>query len=163
MPCRGGRGSNIGLSALFFLTPDECVRVYAFEPDPRNVERLQNNLEPFTGRWTVRSRLGDERGTVSFGRDRGAGDYGAVGSPHGEQLRVRCEHINDVLRKVLETDSRIDLLKIDTEAPNMIVGAIDRSLLGEVRNLCFETRSPLNPWPERFTLSASPSVARLTR
>ena len=44
----------------------------------------------------------------------------------------------------------------------MIVGAIDRSLLGEVRNLCFETRSPLNPWPERFTLSASPGAARLT-
>ena len=109
-------GSNIGLSALFFLTRDECVRVYAFEPDPRNVERLQNNLEPFTGRWTVEeAAVGDERGTVSFGRDRGAGRYGAVGSPHGEQLRVRCEHINDVLRKVLETDSRIDLLKIDTQ------------------------------------------------
>ena len=34
-------GSNIGISALYFLTRNEGVKVYLFEPVPRNVERLK--------------------------------------------------------------------------------------------------------------------------
>jgi FkbM family methyltransferase len=158
-------GSNIGLSALYFLTRNEKVRTHLFEPDPRNVGRLRQNLEPFAGRWTVEeTAIGDQNGIVSFGRDWGAGRYGAVGSPHGEQLSVRCRHVNDMLRAVLQAEGRIDLLKIDTEgSENTIVSAIDQSLLGEVRGICFETRAPLNPWPELFAMSASPNLSQLTR
>ena len=38
-------GSNIGISALYFLTRNPSVKVYLFEPVPRNVERLRDNLK----------------------------------------------------------------------------------------------------------------------
>ena len=36
-------GSNIGISALYFLTRNSSVKVYLFEPVPLNVERLKKN------------------------------------------------------------------------------------------------------------------------
>ena len=38
-------GSNIGISALYFLTRNPSVQVYLFEPVPRNIERLRENLK----------------------------------------------------------------------------------------------------------------------
>src|SRR5688572_9903353 len=46
-------GSNIGLSALYFLTRDPSVRCYLFEPVPQNVERLRGNLAGFEERFTL--------------------------------------------------------------------------------------------------------------
>ncbi len=37
-------GSNIGISALYFLTRNRDARCYLYEPVPRNVERLHANL-----------------------------------------------------------------------------------------------------------------------
>ena len=44
-------GSNIGLSALFFLTRDESCRCWLYEPVPANVERLRANLRAFADRF----------------------------------------------------------------------------------------------------------------
>ena len=38
-------GSNIGLSALYFLTRNETIRAYLFEPVPSNLSRLRDNLD----------------------------------------------------------------------------------------------------------------------
>src|SRR5262245_33582109 len=43
-------GSNIGLSALYFLTRNRTVRCHLFEPDPRNLEKLRLNLRGFEQR-----------------------------------------------------------------------------------------------------------------
>ena len=40
-------GSNIGISALYFLTRNSSVQVYLFEPVPRNIERLRENLKGY--------------------------------------------------------------------------------------------------------------------
>ena len=37
-------GSNIGISALYFLTRNTASQCYLYEPDPRNVEKLRKNL-----------------------------------------------------------------------------------------------------------------------
>ena len=44
-------GSNIGISALYFLTRSKRAKVYLFEPVPRNIERLKQNLKGFEGRY----------------------------------------------------------------------------------------------------------------
>jgi hypothetical protein len=46
-------GSNIGISALYFLTRNRDARCYLYEPVPRNVERLRANLAGYEGgtRW----------------------------------------------------------------------------------------------------------------
>ena len=40
-------GSNIGISALYFLTRNPSVQVYLFEPVPSNIERLRENLKGY--------------------------------------------------------------------------------------------------------------------
>src|SRR5262245_28245592 len=73
-------GSNIGISALYFLTRNPACRCYLYEPDPRNVARLEDNLVACPRRWQLQeAAVGPEEGTVSFGREP-TGRYGAVGA-----------------------------------------------------------------------------------
>ena len=46
-------GSNIGLSALYFLTRDPGCHCLLYEPVPRNVERLRLNLAGYEERYTL--------------------------------------------------------------------------------------------------------------
>jgi FkbM family methyltransferase len=156
-------GSNIGISALYFLTRSTETRVHLHEPDPRNVGRLRANLAAFEGRWTLREEaVGDSDGIVAFGREP-TGRYGGIGVSTAEEIEVRCRHVNDVLRAVLAREGRIDLLKIDTEGlENRTVAAIERDLLREIGVICFETFTPLNPWPERFRMRFAAETCRLT-
>jgi FkbM family methyltransferase len=155
-------GSNIGISALYFLTRSPQVRVECFEPDPRNAARLRSNLAAYEGRFSLREEaVGDRDGLVRFGRE-DTGRYGAIGRASEDQLEVRCRHVNDVLGEVLEREGRIDLLKIDTEGlERQTVEAIDRAILAQLGVICFETRAPLNPWPERFAMSFAAETCRL--
>jgi FkbM family methyltransferase len=108
-------GSNIGLSALFFLTRSNHSRCYLFEPDPRNVVRLKQNLADFKGRYTLTEKaVGDRSGTVEFGIER-SGRYGGIGIQTGESIEVECLNINTVLTDIIEKEGSIDILKIDTE------------------------------------------------
>ena len=156
-------GSNIGISALYFLTRSTETRVHLYEPDPRNTGRLRSNLADFEGRWSLSEvAVGDRDGIVTFGRE-ATGRYGGIGVSTAEDIQVRCRHINDVLGSVLARERRIDLLKIDIEGlENRTVAAIERSVLREIGVICFETFTPLNPWPERFRMSFSTETCRLT-
>jgi FkbM family methyltransferase len=157
-------GSNIGISALYFLTASPLVRCHLFEPDPRNLERLRANLAAYTGRYVLTAAaVGDSSGRARFGREP-SGRYGGLESDHGEQIEVDCLHIDEVLTGVLEREGRVDMLKIDTEGlENRTVAAIRPDLLAEVGVICFETREPFNPSPELFDLSYATETARLER
>jgi FkbM family methyltransferase len=156
-------GSNIGISALYFLTRAPDVRCHLFEPDPRNVERLRANLEAYQDRFLLtEAAVADCAGRVRFGRDC-TGRYGGVGLQSPEQIEVDCLDINDVLRRAIELDGRVDMLKIDTEGlENRTVQAIEPDLLAQVGVVCFETTKPVNPAPQRFELRYATDTARLT-
>jgi FkbM family methyltransferase len=156
-------GSNIGISALYFLTRSPTVRCHLFEPDPRNVERLRENLASHRERFVLtEAAVADRAGRVRFGREP-SGRYGGVESGLADEIEVDCLHIDDVLRSVLQLEGRIDMLKIDTEGlENRTVEAIEPDLLAHVGVLCFETRTPVNPAPERFELRHATDTARLT-
>jgi FkbM family methyltransferase len=156
-------GSNIGISALFFLTRSEQLRCHLFEPDPRNAERLEANLAGYEGRYELtRAAVAERSGSVRFGRE-ATGRYGGIGLALEDTIEVPCRHINDVLAEVLASEGRIDLLKIDTEGmEDRTVAAIDGELLEQVRVVCYETRAPVNPAPGRFEMSFAVETARLT-
>jgi FkbM family methyltransferase len=155
-------GSNIGISALYFLTRSPGVRCHLFEPDPRNVERLLENLKGYQERFELtESAVSDCSGRVSFGREP-SGRYGGVGIRHPDEIEVDCLAINDVLRGVLEREDRVDMLKIDTEGlENRTVQAIEPELLEKIATICFETTEPINPAPEQFVLRYATDTARL--
>jgi FkbM family methyltransferase len=155
-------GSNIGISALYFLTRSPTVHCHLFEPDPRNVERLRGNLDDYGGRFTLtEAAVADRAGRVSFGREP-SGRYGGVGLQHADEIEVDCLDINEVLREVLELEGGVDMLKIDTEGlENQTVQAIEPELLARVALVCFETTQPINPAPQRFELRYATDTARL--
>ncbi len=155
-------GSNIGISALYFLSRSPAVRVECFEPDPRNAARLRENLAGYEGRYSLHEEaVGEHDGVLRFGRE-DTGRYGAIGLPSDDEIEVRCRHVNSVLGDLLERERRIDFLKIDTEGiERETVAAIDRELLARIGAIVFETLEPLNPWPERFAMSFAAETCRL--
>jgi FkbM family methyltransferase len=161
-------GSNIGISALYFLTRNPAARCYLYEPDPRNAERLRRNLDAFAGRWELEeAAVARDGGEVVFARDP-TGRYGRIApadSPDGvDAIRVRCLGINDVLASVLDREEAIDVLKLDTEGlERETVAAIRPGLLERIGVIVFESESPAPLHGRRFRHSFANETVRLER
>jgi FkbM family methyltransferase len=155
-------GSNIGISALYMLTRNRSSRCFLFEPVPRNAERLCANLTGYESRYELtEAAVAPTGGTVRFTVEE-TGRYGGIGVAGTEQIDVECLAVADVLGGVLEREATIDLLKIDTEgAERSTIAAIGSDLLARIRTICFETREPFNPDPERFAMSFACETCRL--
>jgi FkbM family methyltransferase len=147
-------GSNIGVSALYFLTRNGTSRVRCFEPVPRNVERLRTNLAGYEDRYTVdEAAVAPKAGTMDFGVE-ASGRYGGLGLAAAERISVRVRSIGDVLEEALSAEGVVDLLKLDTEgAERPTVAAIAPDHLARIRTIHYETREPYNPDPARFAMS----------
>jgi FkbM family methyltransferase len=157
-------GSNIGISALYFLSRNPGARCFLFEPVPRNLERLRANLTGFEDRYELEPvAVADRTGDVTFGVEP-TGRYGGIGVETGEDITVRCVHVNDVLGEVVAQCGEIDVLKIDTEgAEEATVRAIRPDLLDRIRAIYLETHHPVPAHPERFSHSHYNATSRLLR
>lgn len=142
-------GSNIGVSALYFLTRSPTTYCELFEPDPRNFAKLVRNIQGYSGRFTLhQAAVADVEGILPFAREP-TGRYGTLDKnswlwnhQHGEEINVRVEHVNAVLEQAVSRHGTIDLLKIDTEGSELAtLRAIDPSLLGRIRHIVIE-------WPD---------------
>jgi len=138
-------GSNIGISALFFLTRNDFCKCYLFEPDPDNVFKLNDNLKKFKNRYTLEEcAVDNETGIKQFGKDP-FGRYGGLNRKYDDYINVRCCHINDVLRKILQTHDLIDILKIDIEGNEIeVLQSIDEKILRQIKNIYFEIDHSIN-------------------
>jgi len=160
-------GSNIGLSALYFLTRPSRPFCFLYEPDPRNVARLRENLAPYAGQW----ELAESAVAVTGGRVRFAteptGRYGRVAAEGSTGLEVDAIGINDVLEHALVRSSSIDLVKLDIEGLEIAtVRAMDPELLRRVDAIVFEAfdeapDAPLHP--TLFDERLDGSVYRMVR
>ncbi len=160
-------GANIGISALYFLTRNPVARVYAFEPDPRNAERLRDNLALYADRYQLKElAIGTSDSTAQFAAD----PYGRYGTLEYSQdiwyeptfIDVQVRSINSVLAEILEHESEIDILKIDTEGlEEQIVGALDDTQLQRIRLIVYETNSPAPYHTARFHHSFACETNRL--
>lgn len=142
-------GSNIGVSALYFLTRSPSTYCELYEPDPRNFPKLLRNIQAYSGRFTLRqAAVADVEGILPFAREP-TGRYGTLdpnsylwNRQRGEEINVRVEHVNTVLEQAIFRHGIIDLLKIDTEGSELAtLRAIDPSLLGHIRRIVIE-------WPD---------------
>lgn len=142
-------GSNIGISALYFLTRNECVKVYLFEPVPRNIERLKRNLKGFEERYELREcAVGVESGCLDFACD-DTGRYGGLikgGATHFSQwdpkkiITVNVVSANKILEEVLSHHKSIDILKIDVEGyENKILDHLRENILSRLGRIYAET------------------------
>lgn len=147
-------GSNIGISALYFLTRSPSTYCELYEPDPRNISKLLSNLDRFKDRFTLHElAVADTEGVLPFAREP-SGRYGNLDVRHSgnsklpeeffeaERISVRVQHINTVLKEAISRHGIIDLLKVDTEGAELAtVRAIDPELRDHVRRIVIE-------WPK---------------
>jgi FkbM family methyltransferase len=157
-------GSNIGISALYFLTRNSNSKFILYEPDPRNVEKLRWNLRELENRYVlVQSAVSDESGQFEFGIEP-TGRYGGFALKTGEKIVVNCININEVIRNALQDASPIDILKIDTEGVEIqTVEAIEPELAQSISTVYLESRPSKELHPHLFYNRQYGSVCQLTR
>lgn len=155
-------GGNIGISALYFLTRSPESRVIIFEPNPRNVVRLKENLAAFSDRCELHeSAIGLANGEADFETE-WTGRYGRISSSGPDTIRVRCLEINEVLKRIVEERGPIDLLKIDVEGLERdLVASLEPDLLGNLRVIYYETDDAEPLHPDHFAHSFSCQTNRL--
>lgn len=148
-------GSNIGISALYFLTRHRQTRTFLYEPVPANVERLRQNLAGYEDRFVLNvTAVAPESGETTFGVEE-TGRYGGIGVDTGRTITVSCLGINELLARVLEQAPHVDVLKLDIEGLEMrTVEAIRPELLSRIRCIYAEAPGATNP------LAASGFTAR---
>ena len=99
-------GSNIGISALYFLTRNNYSKCYLYEPVLENINKIQKNLKNYFNRYKLEKvAISDEEGMKKFGTEM----YGRCGGLNRESdsyISVNCEHINDILEKILAKEKR---------------------------------------------------------
>jgi FkbM family methyltransferase len=155
-------GSNIGVSALYFLTRNVDTHCLCFEPVPRNVERLSANLAGFEDRFkVVQAAVADRAGRVTFGVE-DTGRYGGIGVATGRDIEVECLEINEVLAGVLEDHVRINVLKLDTEGTELsTVEAIRPEHLRRIDTIYFECVHPVPVHEDLFDAHRASLTVRL--
>jgi FkbM family methyltransferase len=135
-------GSNIGISALYFLTRNDRCKCYLFEPVDSNLTRLKKNLKDFISRIEVCNiAVWNCNKTLKFAVEE-TGRYGSLITPPLNEIstiNVNCVHINNILADILAKNKFIDILKIDTEGVEIdTVKAIKNEYLQRIRLIYIE-------------------------
>lgn len=134
-------GANTGYTAAWFSTLAE--RVYAFEPDPTNVEILREQIR-IRGLTNVEIRVsavGDSVGKVELHRKERSGHHSLsdVGASRTiDTIEVPCTTIDRVMQD--EGIETVTLLKVDVEGfePEVMRGASAGLSSGAIRRVLFE-------------------------
>jgi FkbM family methyltransferase len=163
-------GSNIGISAMYWLTRNTESVVYCYEPSPTSFERLRKNTSPFKERcFLFRDAVSDFSGKATLGVEK-SGVYSSIDyAKYTEKTfidHVECNvlNINDVLEKILTKNSVIDVLKIDSEGHELrTVMAINRSFWPFIRCLNIEKCGAAGYVPSDFTHDIVASAERFYR
>jgi FkbM family methyltransferase len=139
-------GSNIGISAVYFLSRNPHAFVYCHEPLPQNISKLKKHLRPFEGRYDIREfAVAEQDGQVEFGWEP-TGRYGGIGQEGLETITVGARDSNVILAEIVKRHGRIDLLKIDIEGLEYrLTARIPEDLARSIHVIAAEQRFPDNP------------------
>jgi FkbM family methyltransferase len=157
-------GSNIGISAAYFLSRGENTFTYLFEPLPANIERLRHNLRQFHGRYALQEvAIGTEEGEVQFGWEP-TGRYGGVGRPTGNYIDVRCRRSRDILEDVINRHGQINILKVDIETmEEAVIGDIPSLFARHIDKVYVEYNFAKNPLAGTHLLRQRGPIAQFFR
>jgi len=157
-------GSNIGVSAAYFLTRSPEAFVYMYEPLPINIEKAKKNLSNFDGRYELNQlAVGPEAGDLQFGWEE-TGRYGGLGRQTGNFITVSCRDSNEVLAETIRKHGRIDILKVDVETlERQIVTRIPTDILRGIRKIYAECYFRDNPLSATHSYNQYGSIARFVR
>jgi FkbM family methyltransferase len=154
-------GSNIGISAAYFLSRNQHSFAYLFEPVSTNAERLRENLRRFEGRYHLEEiAVGLNDGKVQFGVEE-TGRYGGINRATGQYIEVNCRSSNEILADIIAKHGEIDVLKIDVETmERALIEQLTPDLFSKIKLLFVEARFESNPLAPSHTASVQGTVTR---
>jgi FkbM family methyltransferase len=157
-------GSNIGISALYFLTRGGASFVYCHEPVPTNCEKLQRNLRGFRGRYQLAEcAVALEDGTAEFGCEP-SGRYGGIGKITGTSMTVECQSAVNILGGILKNHGEVDILKIDIETlERELLLSIPERMLARIGKIYIEQRFAKNPLARTHSFGQYGAIAQFFR
>lgn len=132
-------GSNIGLSCIYFKKLFPAAIIKAFEADPNIAKYLNNNLyqNGFTDVEVIEKAVWIEDGEIDINSE--GADASTIFS---SDANLKVESVR--LKKLLEKEQRVDLLKMDIEGAEVQVLNDCRNNLSSVRNIFIEFHSYTN-------------------
>lgn len=139
-------GSNIGISAAYFLSNNIDSYAYLYEPLPLNTNRLMKNMSSFIGRFTLNEVAVDTKdGLVNFGWEE-TGRYGGIDANMNNRIKVRCINQSSILKEIIQKHGWIDILKIDVETrEEQLVKSISLELAKKIGKIYVEFNFKQNP------------------
>jgi FkbM family methyltransferase len=154
-------GSNIGISAAYFLSRNKHSYAYLFEPVSTNAERLASNLRQFEGRYHLEEiAVGLSNGKVQFGIEE-TGRYGGINQATGRYIEVNCRSSNEILADIIAKHGKIDVLKIDVETmERALIEQLTPDLADKIKLLFVEARFERNILSPSHNASVQGSVTR---
>src|SRR5262245_51120210 len=156
-------GSNIGMSVLFFKKLYPAARITAFEPDPRTLSALNENIRDngLTDVAAHQVALGSRDGIVDFYRDENENSSSPLMSVNRERLAgsrwqpvLRARHIQVQARRLSTfIESDIDLLKIDVEGAELEImqDLVAAGKLRRARRIHLEYHHHIGAAPDNFS------------
>lgn len=157
-------GSNIGISALYWLTRNNTSKCFLYEPDERNIVKLKSNLLGFEDRYVLSNKaVSDSSGKLKFGTE-STGRYGGLGIETDSIIEVESININDVVKEILSQNEVIDVLKIDTEGVEVrTVNALRPEYAEKINRIYIEAEPDSDIHPDIFYRKQYGSVCRLIK
>ena len=112
-------GSNIGISAIYFLTRNIKNRIFCVEPDPNNHYFIERNLNKFSDRskisfCAIRSK-NEENKYFNLSKDGKYSSFNEIGANFDKKIKVETLTINDALKDDIFNNNFPILIKIDIE------------------------------------------------
>jgi FkbM family methyltransferase len=157
-------GSNIGLSALYWLTRNDASYVYCYEPSPISHARLVENLKPFEGRFVAHlEAVSNFSGWADLGLEP-SGLLSSLDLKTDNSVRCQVIHINEILAPVIEQHGHIDVLKIDSEGHELrTLEAINPRYWDYIRCVNVDMKGASSYIPRNFHYSPIPTAERFWR
>lgn len=154
-------GANIGLASVRFATRFPQAKIIAIEPERKNFEMLQRNVEKYPNVVAVHAALWDRSGEIEL-VDPGLGNWGFMTGDQERSDRPVSEMRHKVpavtIPEIIERFGldRIDLLKVDIEGAEREVFQDSSSWIGKVDSLVVELHDRLKSGCSRSFYQGTP-------
>ena len=161
-------GSNIGLSAIYWLTRNNETIVYCYEPSSENFEKLKENLETFEGRFFIYKNAISSESFSSYLNLEQSGVYNSLNNEKGSnfQKKEKCEvlSINSCIENIIKKHGKIYIIKVDNEGEEVkTVKSIDKQFWSSVDCLNVDGKSVREFVPRIFNYSKVGSAQRFCK
>ena len=162
-------GSNIGSSAIYWLTRNTYNKVYCYEPSITNFKKLEKNLKIFKSRCILYNEAVSNYNGLGYLNLEKTGTYSSLNVikknyEYFDKEKVKVIDINDCLEKIIKENKEVDILKIDNEGEELkTVSSIKKNYWKYIKSINVDGIDVSKYVPSNFKSSKVGSAQRFYR